>query len=89
MKRIISDEKKGIYLLPWTGSNSTDFSGAHVSYSDIDRVNIDMDLLDDDGDDDDLLFFFDGVPASPVISSSSSLSSSSSVDRVTPATALS
>jgi hypothetical protein len=83
MKPIISNKKiaKGIYQLPCTGSKSTDFSGAHVSYSDIDRLKMDMDLLEDEED----LPFFDDVPISPVISSSSPSSSSFAVDCTTPA----
>ena len=86
----MSKRKNGIYLLPCTGSNSTDFSGTHVSNSDVVRLNIDIDLLDDDVDF--AFFFFDDVPASVAISSSSASSSSSSAlstDRVTPATGFS
>jgi hypothetical protein len=90
MKKVMSKKKKGIYLLPCTGSNSTDFSCVHVSNSDVFRLNMDIDLLDDD---DSLDFFvFDDVPASVGISSSSGSSSSPSplsTDRVTPATGFS
>ncbi len=89
MKKVMSKKKKGIYLLPCTGSNSTDFSGVHVSNSDDVRLNMDIDLLDDDDDPLDFLFF--DVPASVGISSSalSSPSPSLSTDRVTPATGFS
>ncbi len=87
MKRVMSNKKLGFNQLPCTGSKSTDFSGVHVSYSDIDRLNIDIDLLDNDDDDGGLPFLGD-VPISPVISSSSTSSSSCSVDCI-PATGLS
>jgi hypothetical protein len=92
MKRVVYKRREGIYALPCTGSNSTAFSGVHVSNSDSVRLNIDIDLLDADGDDALDFFFFDVVPASVEISSSSSSSSSSpplSADRVTPATGFS
>lgn len=90
MKRVIPKKKTGIDALPWTGSNSTDFSCVHVSNSEVVRLNIEIDLLDAAGLD---FFFLDDVSVSVGTSSSSSSSSSSlgslSADRVTPATGFS
>lgn len=85
------EKKKGIYVLPCTGSNSTGFSAEQVSNSDVVRLNIDIDLVDVD------LGFLVFDPAalfavsssSPSSPSSSALSLLSSLDRVIPATGFS